>query len=121
MAWIHVRHRVADYAKWKAAYDGTAEYKRAHGWQRYFVYAVGSNQTDVMVMEEFDTREHAQEFVESAFLREAMAGAGVQGVPEILVMEELDEGASYVRQTSTSRRGYSYSGSACYGISCTVQ
>jgi hypothetical protein len=94
MAWIHVRHGVADYAKWKAVFDGTAEYKRAHGWKRYFLYAVGGNQTDVMVMEEFDTREHAQDFIDSAYLREAIADAGVQGVPEILVMEELEEGAS---------------------------
>jgi hypothetical protein len=45
-----------------------------------------------MVMEEFDTREHAQEFVDSTYLREAMDRAGVHRKPEILVVEALEEG-----------------------------
>jgi hypothetical protein len=43
-------------------------------------------------MEEFDTREHVQEFIDSAYLREAMSRAGVSGAPEILVVEALEEG-----------------------------
>ena len=94
MAWIHVRHVVEEYAKWKTVYDETAEYKRAHGWRRYRLFAVGENRNDVLVMEEFSTRELAQDFLDSAFLREAMARAGVSGVPEILVVDALEESAS---------------------------
>jgi hypothetical protein len=94
MAWIHVRHSVVEYPKWKAVYDETAEYKRAHGWKRYQLYAVGGNRDDVLVMEEFNTQELAREFLNSAFLREAMTRAGVSGVPEILVIESLEEGTS---------------------------
>lgn len=94
MAWIHVRHSVADYAKWKAVYDETEDYKLNLGWKRYLLFAVEGNRNDVMVMEEFDTREHAKEFIDSAYLREAMARAGVSGAPEILVVEELEEGTS---------------------------
>ncbi|MGO8950706.1 MAG: hypothetical protein ACLQUY_24245 [Ktedonobacterales bacterium] len=94
MAWIHVRHGVADYAKWKTVYDETADYKRTHGWRRYLLFAVGGHRNDVMLMEEFDTWEHAQEFVDSAYLREAMARGGVTGAPEMLVVEELEEGRS---------------------------
>src|SRR5215469_91303 len=94
MTWIHVRFSVADYEKWKPVFDETAAYKRAHGWQRYQVFAVGGNRNDMMVMEEFDTREHAQEFLDSAYLREAMARAGVSRGPEFLVVEELEEGTS---------------------------
>jgi len=94
MAWIHVRHSVVEYLKWKAVYDETAEYKRAHGWKRYQLYAVGENRNDVLVMEEFTTRALAQEFIDSAYLREAMARAGVSGAPEILVVEALEEGMS---------------------------
>ena len=94
MAWIHVRHSVADFTKWKPVFDETTEYKRNHGWKRFFVFAVEGNRTDVMVMEEFDTREHAQAFLDSAYLREAMARGGVSGAPEMLVVEELEEGAS---------------------------
>jgi quinol monooxygenase YgiN len=94
MAWIHVRHSVSDYAKWKTVFHETADYKRNHGWKRYLLFAVGGNRNDVMVMEEFDTREHAQEFRDSAYLREAMARGGLSEAPEILVVEELEEGMS---------------------------
>jgi hypothetical protein len=94
MAWIHVRHPVADYANWKVVYDETAEYKRTLGWKRYQLFAVGGNRDNLLVMEEFDTREHVQEFLDSAFLREAMARAGVSGAPEMLVVEALEEGLS---------------------------
>jgi quinol monooxygenase YgiN len=94
MAWIHVRHSPADYEKWKPVFDETADYKRAHGWKRYLLFAVGGNRNDVMVMEEFDTREHAQEFIDSAYLHEAMARGGVRGTPEVLVVDELEEGTS---------------------------
>jgi hypothetical protein len=50
-----------------------ADYKRTHGWKHYLLFAVGGNRNDVMLMEEFGAREHAQEFVDSAYLREAMA------------------------------------------------
>jgi hypothetical protein len=94
MAWIHVRASVEEYPKWKPVFDETAEYKRAHGWKRYQVFAVGGNRNDVLVMEEFTTRELAQEFIDSAYLREAMARGGVSGAPEILVVEALEEGTS---------------------------
>ena len=94
MAWIHVRHSVADYEKWKPVFDETAEYKRNHGWKRYYAFTVEGNRNDVMVMEEFDTREHARAFLDSTYLREAMARAGVSGTPEILVVDEVDEGTS---------------------------
>jgi len=94
MAWIHVRAPVEDYAKWKAVFDETAEYKRAHGWKQYRLFSVGGNRNDVLVMEEFNTQELAQEFLDSAFLREAMARAGVSAAPEILVVEALEEGTS---------------------------
>jgi len=94
MAWIHVRHSPADYEKWKPVFDETAGYKRAHGWKRYLLLAVEGNRNDVMVMEEFDTREHAQEFIDSDYLREAMARGGVRGAPEVLVADELEEGTS---------------------------
>jgi heme-degrading monooxygenase HmoA len=44
-------------------------------------------------MEEFDTREHARAWIDSADHREAMARAGVSA-PEFLLLEEVEEGPS---------------------------
>jgi hypothetical protein len=94
MAWTHIRHRVEDYRKWKEGFDSTAEYKRSHGWNGYRLYAIEGDQNHVLVMEEFDTAEHAREFLGSDYLREAMGRAGVSDQPDILVVEMLEEGPS---------------------------
>ena|SRR5829696_999157 len=94
MAWIHVRHRVEDYPKWKEGFDSTADFKRSLGWKGYRIFAIEGDNTNVLVMEEFDTEEHAREFLSSDYLREAMGRAGVRGEPDIQVVEVLEEAPS---------------------------
>ena len=94
MAWIHVRHRVEDYPKWKEGFDSTAEFKRSLGWKGYRLFAIEGDNTHVLVMEEFDTEEQAREFLSSDYLREAMGRAGVSDEPDIQVVEVLEEGSS---------------------------
>src|ERR687886_127093 len=94
MAWIHIRHRVEDYPKWKEVFDSTAEYKRSHGWKGYRLLAIEGDQNHVLVMEEFETEEQAREYLVSDYLREAMGRAGVSDQPDILVVELLEEGPS---------------------------
>jgi hypothetical protein len=71
MAWIYVRHRVEDYSKWKEGFDSTADFKRSHSWKGYRLFAVEGDNTNVFVMEEFETAEQAHEFLGSDYLREA--------------------------------------------------
>ena len=94
MAWIHVRHRVEDYPKWKEGFDSTADFKRSLGWKGYRLFAIEGENTHVLVMEEFDTEEQAREFLSSEYLREAMGRAGVSDEPDIQVVEVLEEGPS---------------------------
>ncbi len=92
MAWIHVRHRVEDYNKWKAVYDQTAEFKHRLGWKRYRLYQVAGDRQDILVMEEFTTLEQARTFLNSDDLKQALRVAGIVGQPEILLLEGLEEG-----------------------------
>ena len=55
MARIHVRHRVEDPSKWKKGFDSTADFKCSHGWKGYRLFAVEGDNTNVLVMEEFET------------------------------------------------------------------
>jgi antibiotic biosynthesis monooxygenase (ABM) superfamily enzyme len=89
MAWLHARHAVADFEKWKPAFAATAVPRR----KRFLVFAVEGNRNDLLVMEEFDTLEHAHAWVDSADHREAMARSGVSA-PEFLFLEEVEEGPS---------------------------
>lgn len=92
MAWIHVRQQVQDYNKWKAEYDKTAEYKRHQGWKRYRLYQVAGNRNDLILMEQFGTAEQAQSYLQSDYLRQAMAQGGVVGTPQVLLIDGLEEG-----------------------------
>ena len=94
MAWTHVRHRVEDYPKWKEVFDSTAEHKRSLGWKAYRLLAIEGDNNHVLVMEEFDTAEHAREFLGSDYLREAMGRAGVSDEPDVQVVEVLEEGGA---------------------------
>jgi hypothetical protein len=94
MAWIQVRHRVDDYARWKAAYDLTAACKRDHGLKRRRLFRVGGKRKVVLVMEVFETLDQARSFLDSPFLLEVMGRAGVIGAPEIMLVNELDEGVA---------------------------
>jgi hypothetical protein len=92
--WIHIRHRVEDYPKWKEGFDQTAEFKRSLGWKAYRLFAIEGDNTHVLVMEEFETAEQAREFIRSEYLREAMGRAGVSDKPDIQMVEVLEEGSA---------------------------
>ena len=94
MAWIHIRHRVENYNRWKEVYDMTAEFKREYGWKRYRLFRVGGDPNDLLVMEEFERPEEAQRFLQSEDLKKAMSQAGVVGAPEVLLLQGLEEGTS---------------------------
>jgi hypothetical protein len=92
MAWLHIRHRVQDFNRWKEIYDASAGFKSQYGWKRYRVFAVGNDRNDLLVMEEFNTVEDAQRLVQSKDFANALDLAGVQGQPEILYLQGLEEG-----------------------------
>jgi hypothetical protein len=89
MTWLYARHPVADFEEWKPAFAATVVPRR----KRFLVFSVEGNRNDLLVLEEFATREDARAWVDSDDHREAMARAGVSA-PEILVLDELEEGSS---------------------------
>jgi putative component of toxin-antitoxin plasmid stabilization module len=92
MPWIHVRHRVGDYNRWKEVFDGLSELKMRYGWKRYRIFQVAGDRTDLLVMEEFDSVEQARNYLESKDLKNAMQLAGVTGSPEATLLQGLEEG-----------------------------
>lgn len=92
MAWTHVRHKVADYNRWKEVYDTAAGLKQEYGWKRYRLFMVNGDRTDLLVMEEFGTVEEAQRFLNSDDFRKGLKLSGVVGTPDVLILEGLEEG-----------------------------
>ena len=88
MVYIHIRHRVEDYARWREGYDNHAPARQAGG-------AVGEahvmrnveDPNEVTVLLAWSDLQKARAFIQSVSLKEAMQKAGVQGSPEIRFLE----------------------------------
>lgn len=88
-AWLVATHKVEDFARWKPVFDGTATLKRAYGWKHSSVYTIDGDRNNVLVMEEFDSLEHAKAFASSPELKAAMGSAGIVGAPETHIVSEV--------------------------------
>ena len=120
MAWTHVRHRIEDYPRWKEVFDSTAEYKRSHGWKGYRLLSIEGDNNHLLVMEKFETEDQVPEFLGSEYLREAMGRAGVSEVPDILVVELLEESTDRLgpaqQAAQTAQEGMSTVGQTTGGL-----
>jgi hypothetical protein len=83
-----VQHRVADYDKWRKAYDGFAGVQKAGGVTRQSVYRATDDPSNLLVMHGFATAADAEAFLASTELRNAMRQAGVEGKPRIEIYQD---------------------------------
>jgi hypothetical protein len=90
MPTILIRHRVADFAKWKLVLDDESPSRKANGscGERIFRSAVDPN--EVLVLMEWDDIERAHLFVRSADLSDAMVRAEVTDRPDIWFLKEAN-------------------------------
>lgn len=72
-----VRHRVADFDRWKAVYDSVADLQRSGGVREHAVLRDAGDPSLVTVVHTFDDRDAAQAFFAREELREALGAAGV--------------------------------------------
>ena len=86
---IHIR--VADFDKWKPIFDEREATRVQHGGTRHWLYRSADNRDDLVVSVQFPTVEAARSYVNDPALREAMGRAGVQGPPEFLFLEEVED------------------------------
>jgi hypothetical protein len=87
---IDIRHKVDDFAEWKRAFDAAAPIRHTAGEIACRIYTVHGSENDVVVSVDWDTLEHAREFLASPRLHEGMAKAGVLELPHMLILEPRD-------------------------------
>jgi quinol monooxygenase YgiN len=92
MAYIYIRHRVSDYARWKSAFDAAAEMRRSAGERSYQIFRMADDPDNVMLLFEWDALENAREYLASPDLKEAMSEAGVVDIPEVRFLLEAESG-----------------------------
>ena len=85
-----IRHKVEDYAGWKAVFDEHAATRRANGSQGGRLFRDAADPDEILVLLEWDDVERARLFADSDDLREPMGRAGVTDRPDIWVLEDVD-------------------------------
>jgi len=96
MVHVIVRHKVADFNKWKQAFDSHLNMRMGAGETGYRVFHAVEDPRDVTLLTDWESIESARRFMTSADVRRAMQNAGVVGEPEMHYLQD----ALSVRRTS---------------------
>lgn len=96
MVHMIIRHKVADYSRWKEAFDSHLNTRKAAGETEYRVLLSVDDPREVTLFFDWDSLERARRFVGSDDLKKAMQLAGVVGEPDVRFLED----ARTVRRSS---------------------
>jgi hypothetical protein len=88
MIHVIVRHKVADYSRWKEAFDAHLNTRKAAGETEFRVLLSVDDPREVTLLFDWDSLDRARRFVGSADLKQTMKQAGVVGDPEVRFLED---------------------------------
>ena len=91
MASMFVKHRVADYARWKPVFDEHETMRKAAGLTAHSLHRGNDDPNVVIIAFRAADLNKAKQFAGSDDLKAAMARAGVQGAPEIWFADDVEE------------------------------
>ena len=90
MPYMLIRHKVQDFAVWKAAFDEHGSARKDAGSKGGWLFRSADDPNELVAIFEWDNLENARNFVGSDDLRQAMERAGVTGPPDILFLDQVD-------------------------------
>jgi quinol monooxygenase YgiN len=90
MASMFVKHKAADFGKWKRAYDEFDWARKQHGITAASVHRSPEDPNLIIVVHRFKDMDSAKKFANSETLQSTMQKAGVQGRPEIWFGEDVE-------------------------------
>jgi len=86
---VLVRHKIADYDRWKMTFDAAIGFRQAGGERSCRIFRNPEDSRDLTLLFEWESLEKARSFMSSEELRTRMQQAGVLGPPQIEFMNEL--------------------------------
>jgi hypothetical protein len=87
MNYLLIRHKVADFANWKAAFDAHQSARTAAGIRTRFLFRNLDNPSEVVLIFETNEMDKMRAFVASADLKDTMQRAGVVDKPDVYFLE----------------------------------
>ena len=88
MAFYIVDHKVKDFDAWKKVYDDFEPARREYGVKEHYAIQSVHDPKHVLVVGEGE-RGAIEKFISSDVLKKAMAGAGIDGAPNIFIGENI--------------------------------
>jgi hypothetical protein len=88
MAHMIIRHKVTEYGKWKQAYEDHRSMRQAAGLKDLHLWRNADDPNEVIVVFEASDLAKAKDFIGSPDLKEKMQAAGVQGMPDIILLSD---------------------------------
>jgi len=88
MVHVLIRHKVADYNRWKEAFDSHLGNRKRAGESGSHVFHSVEDPREIVVLLDWQTIEEARKFMNSDELRQRMQAAGVEGSPEVQYLED---------------------------------
>ena len=88
MSTLIIRHKVADFAKWKTAFDAHADTRRKAGSRGGKLYRSADNPNETLIVLEWDSVANARKFTQSSDLQETMKRAGVTDQPTLFFVDD---------------------------------
>lgn len=96
---MSIMHKVADFNKWKPAYDSHDSSRMANGLHNYVVARGVEDSNMVMVALKMDDVDKAKKWAASPDLKNKMKNAGVTGTPTIDYVTTVMNDATAIQQT----------------------
>ena len=94
-----IRHKVANYEKWKTAYEAHDSARLANGLHKYVICRGLEDSNMVLVAQVMDDVSKAKEMAASPGLKEVMKKAGVTGPPMIDFITGIMNDTTYLQET----------------------
>ena len=80
---MYVRHKVADFSKWKPLFEEHDAVRKEFGCLKSEVFTNDQNPNEVLAILQWDNKDQAAKFGASPNLKEAMERGGVVSTPEV--------------------------------------
>ena len=90
MTKVIVQHHVADYDRWLPVFTEHEDVRRLHGATGHSVSRDVADPNTIVIVNDFATLEGARAFSQDPSLPAAMGRGGVEGMPQVWIVDEAD-------------------------------
>ena len=87
---VIVQHHVADYDRWFPVFTEHETVRRQHGAMGHSINRAVADPNDLVIVNDFASLDGARAFAQDPSLPAVMQRAGVDGAPQVWIVDEAD-------------------------------